>query len=57
MLFVYLMNTINFSSLRLDNFGQLLDTSCVIIGLELVFFESLLDNQRESALFVGPEES
>ena len=37
MLFVSLMSTINFSSLRLDNFIQLLDTSSVILGLELVF--------------------
>ena len=35
-LFVSLMNTINFSSLRLDNFIQLLDTSSVTIGLEFV---------------------
>ena len=37
MLFVSLMSTIDFPSLRLDNFIQLLDTSSVIIGLELVF--------------------
>ena len=37
MLFVSLMSTINFSSLRLDNFIQFLDISCVTIGLELVF--------------------
>ena len=36
---------------------QFLDNSSVKIGLELVFSESLLDNQRESALFVVPEES
>ena len=36
-LFVFLMSTINFSSLRLDNFIQLLNTSSVIIGLEFVF--------------------
>ena len=32
-----LVSTINFSSLRLDNFIQLLNTSSVMIGLELVF--------------------
>ena len=36
-LFVSLMSTINFSSLRLDNFIQLWNTSSVIIGLEFVF--------------------
>ena len=35
--FVSLMSTINFSSLRLDNFIQLLDTSSVVLGLEFVF--------------------
>ena len=29
----------------------------VVISLEFVFFESLLDSQRESALFVAPGES
>ena len=55
--FVSLMSTTNFFFLRLDNFIQLLNTSSVIIGMEFVFFESLLDNQRESALSVVPEES
>ena len=50
--FVFLMSTINFSSLRLDHLIQLLNTSSVLIGLELVFFESLLDSHRASALFV-----
>ena len=50
MLFVSLMSTINFTSLRLDNSIQFLDISSVIIGLELVS-ESLLDSQRESTLF------
>ena len=36
-LYVSLMSTTNFSSLRLDNFIQLLDTSTVINGLELGF--------------------
>ena len=45
-----------FTSLRLDNFIQFLDISSVIIGLELVFFESLFDNKRDFALFVVPEE-
>ena len=36
MLFVSLMSTINLTSLRLDNSIQFLDTSSVIIGLELV---------------------
>ena len=49
-LFVSLMSTKNFSSLRLDNFIRLLNISSVIIDLEFVFFESLLYNQRESAL-------
>ena len=53
---VSLMSTINFSSLRLDHFIQFLNTSFVIIGMELVF-ESLLDSQRDFALFVVPEES
>ena len=35
--FVSLMRTIHFSSLRLENFIQLLDTSSVVIGLEFVF--------------------
>ena len=52
-----MMSTINLTSLRLDNSTQFLDTSSVIIGLELVFSESLLYNKRESALFVVPEES
>ena len=51
------MSTINFSSLRLYHFIQFLNTSSVVIGLELVFFESLLENQQEAALFVVPEES
>ena len=55
--FVSLMSTINFSLLRLDNFIQLLNTSSVEIGLELVFCESLLDDQRDFALFVVPEEN
>ena len=37
MLFVSLMNMINFTSLRLDNFIQILDISSAMIGLELVF--------------------
>ena len=57
MLFVSLMSTTNFSSLRLDNFIQLLDTSSVTIGLELMFLNLCLFYQRESALFVVPEES
>ena len=55
--FIILMRTINFSSLRLYNFNQLLDSSSVIIG-KIRVFESVLDNQREFALFlVVPEES
>ena len=42
MLFVSLMSTINFSSLRLDHFIRLLNTSSVIIGLELVFLNLCL---------------
>ena len=52
-LFVSLMSTINFSSLRLDHFIQFLNTSCH----KKRVFESLLDNLRESALSVVPEES
>ena len=36
-LFVSCQSTINLTSLRLDNSIQFLDTSSVIIGLELVF--------------------
>ena len=54
--FVSLMSTTNFFFLILDHFIQLLNTSSVIICLEFVFFESLLDGQRKSALFVVPEE-
>ena len=36
-LFVSLMSTINYTSLRLDNSIQFLNISSVIIGLELVF--------------------
>ena len=38
MSFVSFMSTINLTSLRLNNSTQFLDTSSVIIGLELVFF-------------------
>ena len=40
--FVSCKSTINFSSMRLDNFIQLLDTSSVIIGLEFVFLNLCL---------------
>ena len=50
MLFVSLMSTINLTSLRLDNFIQLLDISSVIIGLELVFL-NLCSIIRENLLF------
>ena len=41
-LFVSLMTTIKFSSLRLNNFTQLVNFSSVIIGLEFVFLNLLL---------------
>ena len=47
----------HFSSLRLDNFIQLLDTSSIIVGLATLFFNLCLHNQRDFALFVVPEES
>ena len=52
MLFVSLMSTINFTSLRLDSFIQFLDTSSVIIGLELVFL-NLCSIISESLLFLS----
>ena len=55
-LFVSCQNTINLTSLRLDNIIQLWDTSSVIIGLELVFL-SLCSAISENLLFAVPEES
>ena len=55
-LFVNLMSTLKFSCLRLDHFIQFLNNSCLNRPGTRVF-ESLLDSQRESALFVVPEES
>ena len=52
MLFVSLMSTINFSSLRLDNFIQLLDTSSVIIAMELVSL-NLCSTISENLLFLS----
>ena len=51
-LFVSLMSTINFSSLRLDRFIQFLTASSVIIGLELVFLNLCLAIS-ENLLFVS----
>ena len=56
MLFVYLMSTINFTSLRLDKFIQFLDISSVIIGLELVFL-NLCSTISESLLFLSFKEN
>ena len=56
--FVSLMSTINFSFLRLDHFIQLLDTSSVIIGLELVFSDLCLtvsDNLLSLVLQNNPD--
>ena len=52
MLFVSLMSTINFSSLRLDRFTQLLNTSSVLIGLEFVF-SNLCLTISENLLFLS----
>ena len=49
-LFISCMSVINLTSLRLDNFIQLLDTSSVIICLELVFL-NLCSIISESLLF------
>ena len=58
MLFVSLMCTINFSFFRFDIFIQFLETSALIISLELVFVNLCSINQRESALSLFfPEES
>ena len=46
------MSTTNFSSLGLDNFTQLLDTSSVIIGLEFVF-SNLCWTISENLLFLS----
>ena len=53
MLFVSLMSTIDLTSLTLDNSIQCLDTSSVIIGLELVFLNlcSTISTISENLLF------
>ena len=50
--FVSLMSTINVSSLRLDHFIQLLNTSSVLIGLEPVFL-NLCSIISENLLFLS----
>ena len=56
--FVSLMSTTNSISLQLDRFIQFLNTSSVCHNrLGTRVSESQLDSQRESALFVVPEES
>ena len=52
MSFVSLMSTINFSSLRLDHFIQLSNTSSVIICLEFVFL-NLCSIISENLLFLS----
>ena len=52
MLFVSLKSTINFSSLRPDNSIQFLDTSSIIIGLELEFL-TLCSTISENLLFLS----
>ena len=47
---------INFSSLRLDNSIQFLDTSPVLIGLELVFL-NLCSTISENLLFLSFKEN
>ena len=49
---VSLMSTINFTSLRPDRFIQFLNTSSVIIGLELVFL-NLCSIISENLLFLS----
>ena len=57
-LFVSLMGTINFSSLRLDDSIQLLDTSSVIIGLEFVFLNLCsIDSENRRILICSFSES
>ena len=54
--FVSLMSTINFSSLRLGNSIQFLDSSSVKIGLELVFL-NLCSRISENLLFLSFQEN
>ena len=51
-LFVSLMSTVNFFSLRPDNFIHFLDIASVIIGLELVSL-SLCSAISENLLFLS----
>ena len=55
-LFVFLKSTINLTSLRLDNSIQFLDTSSVIIGLELVFL-NLCSTISENLHFLSFKEN
>ena len=57
MLFVSLMSTINFTSLRLDKLHSTLGSFFCHNRPGIRVFESLLGSQRKSALFVVPEES
>ena len=50
------MSTMNFTSLRLDNSIQFLDTSSVIIGMELVFV-NLYSTISEILLFLSFQEN
>ena len=52
MLFISLMSTINFTSLRFDNSIQFLDISPVVIGLDLVFL-NLCSIISENLLFLS----
>ena len=56
-LFVSCQNTIDLTSLRLDNIIQLWDTSSVRIGLELVFLSLCSAISENLLFFVVPEES
>ena len=56
-LFVSCKSTINLTSLRLDNFNSIFGYFFCHDRLGTHVSESLLDNQRESALSVVPEES
>ena len=55
-LFVSCKSTINFTSLRLDNSIQFLDTSSIIIGLELVFL-NLCSTISENLLYLSFKEN
>ena len=55
--FVSLMSTTNFFSLQLDRFIQFFEYFFCHNRPGIRVFESLLNSQRESALFVAPGES